>query len=677
MADWVAAFGIGLISHSQSNSFARAAEVDIALQAFWASFLLLHLGGPDTITAFSLEDSSLWRRHLLSLLFQFSVAIYVFVQIFPNDKSLVIPTMLVFLAGVIKNVERIIALYRSSLSRLREASLLIDQGFNANLMLERELTYLNCEYSREEEAKLVESIAVKHAYYFFAISKVFLIDRFYSAEERITSHKYFHKVSAVDALRVISIELHFMYEMLYTKALAICSKWSYIIRFIAFTEVMTAFVLFNRFKKHELPKLDVEITYILLFGGIALDVITLFTLVFSDWTIAKIMQNKTRSSNKLYSFLHKLITATYDRRKPQYATCKIEPTAEATYEFLDTPFIFQRWSESISACTILSEIWGESPRKMYKCDQRQGVIAFSDICSLPFHKAEKIISCFHGTCKIFVGSKAAMLLDIPRYTSKSPLLIELWIFIFEEVKRKSEEVHSPTKMRKIYEARGDMFLKSKPKGVDCERLLQHVTKSTYDTNVIKWHVATEILYKIDKSREKNDKKEFSKILSDYLLYLLIKQPHVASAVAGFAKNTFCEVFWYLNDRMSGAKDIEALYKALWEDFPGEDNPLKEWIVLARKLEGFGEMKWEVMSGVWVEMLSYAASHIKGEVHAQVLSKGGELLPFVWLLMTHFGCHYKPEWGTYEDFLFLPELETVLHDDNGNQEEDDSSPSISN
>lgn len=60
MADWVAAFAIGLISQNQSNPFTHEAEVDRALLAFWASFLLLHLGGPNTITAFSMEDSVLW-----------------------------------------------------------------------------------------------------------------------------------------------------------------------------------------------------------------------------------------------------------------------------------------------------------------------------------------------------------------------------------------------------------------------------------------------------------------------------------------------------------------------------------------------------------------------------------------------------------------------------------------
>ena len=36
------------------------------LTAFWAPFLLLHLGGPDSITAYALEDNELWLWHKAS-----------------------------------------------------------------------------------------------------------------------------------------------------------------------------------------------------------------------------------------------------------------------------------------------------------------------------------------------------------------------------------------------------------------------------------------------------------------------------------------------------------------------------------------------------------------------------------------------------------------------------------
>ncbi|XP_030969604.1 uncharacterized protein LOC115989864 [Quercus lobata] len=47
-------------------------------------------------------------------------------------------------------------------------------------------------------------------------------------------------------------------------------------------------------------------------------------------------------------------------------------------------------------------------------------------------------------------------------------------------------------------------------------------------------------------------------------------------------------------------------------------------------------KWELICHVWVEMLSYAASHCQWNHHAQQLTQGGELLPHVWLLMAHLG-----------------------------------------
>ncbi|KAL3752684.1 hypothetical protein ACJRO7_000138 [Eucalyptus globulus] len=245
IADSVAIFGIGLISHNEGSSCAHVAEVDRALRAFWASFLLLHLGGPDTITAFSLEDSSLWRRHLLNLTFQVGAAIYVFVQIFPSDKSLVLPTMLIFLAGVIKKVERTLALNLSSLPRLRERVLSQDVALDDESIFDDEDIVAELDgYSHgEEEAKLPESIVVKHAYYFFQISKLFLTDLIFTYRQRYISRRYFRSVSAVDALRVISVELHFIYEVLHTKALTIRSKWSYVFRFIAFIDVVMAFVL--------------------------------------------------------------------------------------------------------------------------------------------------------------------------------------------------------------------------------------------------------------------------------------------------------------------------------------------------------------------------------------------------------------------------------------------------
>lgn len=123
LADWVAYFGVGLITQRASdipdgpdNSSKQPAESN-ELLAFWAPFLLLHLGGPDTITAFALEDNELWPRYLFGFVFQVVAAVYIFLLTIPGNK-LLIPTILIFIAGIIKYFERILALYLASVDKL-------------------------------------------------------------------------------------------------------------------------------------------------------------------------------------------------------------------------------------------------------------------------------------------------------------------------------------------------------------------------------------------------------------------------------------------------------------------------------------------------------------------------------------------------------------------------------
>ncbi|GLT45316.1 hypothetical protein SLA2020_191540 [Shorea laevis] len=82
LADWVAAFTIGLILSEQSKNPIESSDIHV----FWAPFLLLHLGGPDTITSFALEDNEFWIRHLLGLGFQVGSTAYVFVKSLTGNK---------------------------------------------------------------------------------------------------------------------------------------------------------------------------------------------------------------------------------------------------------------------------------------------------------------------------------------------------------------------------------------------------------------------------------------------------------------------------------------------------------------------------------------------------------------------------------------------------------------
>uniref|UniRef100_A0A0E0LR33 DUF4220 domain-containing protein n=1 Tax=Oryza punctata TaxID=4537 RepID=A0A0E0LR33_ORYPU len=80
------------------------------LVLFWAPFMLLHLGGQETMSAFSMEDNMLWKRHLLNLATQVGLAAYVVGKQWQGDKQLLAPMVLIFISGTIKYACRTSAL---------------------------------------------------------------------------------------------------------------------------------------------------------------------------------------------------------------------------------------------------------------------------------------------------------------------------------------------------------------------------------------------------------------------------------------------------------------------------------------------------------------------------------------------------------------------------------------
>lgn len=115
-AENVASFAIGLINSSD------ASDPSFQIAAFWAAFLLLHLGGPHTITSFAIEDNDLWHRHLLSLVVQVFLVLLVFYRskIYLNP-DLRVPTLIVFVIGVVKYAERTRSLYLASQPIMRRS----------------------------------------------------------------------------------------------------------------------------------------------------------------------------------------------------------------------------------------------------------------------------------------------------------------------------------------------------------------------------------------------------------------------------------------------------------------------------------------------------------------------------------------------------------------------------
>ncbi|XP_038696029.1 uncharacterized protein LOC119993148 [Tripterygium wilfordii] len=717
LADWAASFAVGLISSSKGNSSSSSASPENeALLAFWAPFLLLHLGGPDTITAFSLEDNELWLRHLLGLVTQAVATGYVFIQTVPGENNVWIPTILMFVAGIIKYAERSRALFLASLDQFRDSMIKDpDAGPNYAKLME--------EYASKKEAKLPTQIimipepdkdakaarievkkgelsdleVVQYAYDYFNIFKGLIVDLIFSFKERDESRKFFDERTPEDAFQMIEVELNFIYGVLYTKVQIVHSRLWSSLRTISFGAVVSALVIFHyRVKKRVFEDIDVKVTYTLLGGAIALDFIALFMAVFSDRTAGS-LKKRDGKSDKGKSFLATLLrlpatllTRFLKLKKTKWSKC--ETTFSGSRQALATSIFFRRWCGSVSGHSLIRYCLKGRPRRIYKVKHFSDHVTdaifqilhidkalFTKAVSDFFHKVIKSLTYlpFIGGVVRFIktiihlvgrGIKAVLdfiieflgltdLVDEILYKSSEPLTKELWDFIFHEVKNKSKFADDPETAKRISSAKGDWVLQYSSSNEEYQNLIRYVTDVAYDQSILLWHIATDLCYQSDLQNNFKGYEdthylhlEFSKILSDYLVYLLVMQPTMMSAVAGIGKirfrDTCAEAERFFRRRNFGPNDETDACKSILEintdvspiAVKGDRSKsvLFDASILAKELQKLKQEKWKLMSRVWVEILSYAAGHCVAKTHAEQVSRGGELITFVWLLMAHFG-----------------------------------------
>ncbi|XP_030458975.1 uncharacterized protein LOC115679515 [Syzygium oleosum] len=166
---------------------------------------------------------------------------------------------------------------------------------------------------------------------------------------------------------------------------------------------------------------------------------------------------------------------------------------------------------------------------------------------------------------------------------------------------------------------------------------------TFDRSIIIWHIATEILHKLDS--ENSDAHRGSKLLSDYMIYLLALRPYMVSLTTAditleYACCTLRALLRYRDE-----KEAISILSSPDGDIPPPVKPSNEtritrdWHVLSEVQKLVADLrtldnKWEIISSIWVEMLCYAAYKCHVYHHAKLLRRGGELITHVWLLLAH-------------------------------------------
>lgn len=790
LADWSANFAVGLISKNQGKDLKPDdPPQDKKVMALWAPFLLLHLGGPDTITAFALEDNALWLRHVFGLVFQAIAGVYVVVMSLPNSLWVVI--VLVFVSGTIKYLERTTALYSASLDKFRDSMIQApDPGPNYAKLME--------EYKAKKEARLPTKIVlidepdkenrpkklehpalaskkrkkdltdleiVQYAYKFFNTFKGLVVNLIFSFRERDESLEIFENLNdPEEALRIIEIELGFLYDALFTKIAILHTGIGTVSRVFASGTLVAAFIIFHKKpnKGTDFHGADVVVTYTLFAVGLVLDFISILLFLFSDWTCAaysslkddpdELQSWQERCFNWLLKFrklrwtpqeCHKtgMHKCTKEGLKPcimkgadkkeggnkneggnkKEGDDKKEAADKCSlvdkHDVLTTRFFLRRWSGSINVFNFIAYATKADVERIH--DARGSFRRYSwKIITFPFKKLNFVIKKIFGSIvklinevhrrishevnalsrkhlwarrflypiyfefisriphfiksvwdilsEFFDISDTLDMVHKTLFVHGEPMTRELWKFIFEELKNKSKYGDSPENAKRISLARGEWTLRENlPVDAEREKLVRYVTKVDYDQSLLMWHIATELCYQqheketipegYDEQRKHYSNREFSKIISDYMMYLLILQPGLMSEVAGIGKirfrDTLAETHKFFqrrhieNDRSVETAtlnilDVESEIEPMGVKGDRSKSVLFDASRLAKDLaemeKTHNKDKWEILSKVWVELLCYAACHCDSTAHVEQLSRGGELINFVWLLMAHFG-----------------------------------------
>ncbi|XP_030439874.1 uncharacterized protein LOC115661813 [Syzygium oleosum] len=628
-ADSVATVALGVLSSklgdANERNGGRLGDND-KLLAFWSPLLLILLGGPDTITSYSLEDNALWLRHCLGLAVQTSATTYIIFMAWTSSYLSYLSSVMA-LVGLVKYGERVCALWMASNDKLKQSMLAPpDPSPNYPRFME-EYTLKQAEGYYVEADEVIEvqvpegihsdvddptndSEVIVKSYDLLQMFKCLFVELILSHDERNTSKSIFKAINYEKAFTIVEIELGFIYDLLHTKAMVLYTKWGPRLRLFTFSSTLLVLVLFSWAQKSHLSRVDLAITYLLLAVIVFFETYSILMLVSSDWSDV---------------WLHRHDKNHALRRAVNFIRLPRQP----------------RWSHSIAQFSLLSFCSKERP---LVC---QNVLEFLKIRE----KLEK----YH-------------------YTLHEDVSNEIKTWIFRHVKEdlfSVEEHHAPlyTDLQEILDRLLDGYGLAQVKWA---------SEGDFDQVVLTWHIATELSYYSDKERVKSESDlshyRESKLLSRYMLYLLVMYPSMLPSGIGEIRlrDTCAEALKFFEDhQMPNSKSngepnwwiknlvinrgksnemnsclqraSKMLLEVNTEVLPSKVKGGKSKSVLfdgCRIVAAIREreigIKWETIGKLWVKILIYTAIRCRGDRHTGQLRRGGELLTHVWLMMAHFG-----------------------------------------
>ncbi|XP_021294681.1 uncharacterized protein LOC110424443 isoform X2 [Herrania umbratica] len=594
-ADWLATVALGTLLRT------RREQITSPLVIFWTPFLLLHLGGPDTITAYSLSDNELWPRHFFGLCFQVGVALYVYVKFWTLTVTvLTIMAIPIFIVGIIKYGERVWALFSACNMQIRKSV------FSTSDAKSFELEIDLLQGPSKGDIKLEEYLnhrQIKDKYrYLHRAFLLFQVFRplFSDLKLRIYNHLSYifelGNVSAEEAFKMVEIELGFLYDLLYTKIPIVISRIGVILRCICLSLTVSTLISFLIIVgKHGYSKVDIGISYLLMVGAIFIEIYSAILHLSSDRGILWFTSQNNRFLKATGSKLVLLTKAKKGIRKM------------AQHSLLG--YCLQ-------------------PRK----SKLAAVLSIFD----PEDKLEKY---FH--------------------TSWKDVNPDLKTIIYSHLKEKRDqyELSGFDHLSDLLDNRGSVVLKKK--GI-ADDFGWSVTDVEFTHSLLLWHIATDVFFHDDRQRYRTGDLgpycHLSKLLSDYMMYLLFLCPAMLPEGIGNLRHhdTCIEAkrFFHkdikIKEAIRGLFGIDIESRTFFIEMGSRRRSVffEGCYVVSQLQEVISRFrwdhqeKWELIGGVWLDMLTYAASQCPWKEHARQLQHGEELLTHVALLMAHLGLTRK-------------------------------------
>ncbi|GLT50789.1 hypothetical protein SLA2020_242510 [Shorea laevis] len=389
------------------------------------------------------------------------------------------------------------------------------------------------------------------------------------------------------ALRVIEVELCFLFDLFYTKYAVIFKGGQgfrrrkilstlFLIGFGVF--IAREFLINDESKPHEVHRIttngvnvDKRVTGILIAGILLIAIPQSLFLIVSNWAMVLLICNYVRGKydgNHLMLLLTKMVLLRHRWLKP--------------------------WGRKLGQYSLLKSFHREPLKYKFR-------FFLSDFVDVPRQGRA-------GNSKI----------ELPEEVKKAVIL----------------------NLRTINDhklSNGEKSLRQN--NVRCE-LLWACSLETPTHVILVWHIATS-LCKIATPPKSLRNGDFvvATGLSDYCAYLVAFAPRLISDNATDSEFIFDQVLKDCRGSLKECKSDRDKYEKIMSMLGGQETIIHEGARLAndlRRLQNESDFMWKVLADFWAELMLFVAPSGDPRAHVEHLAEGGEFVTHLWALLSHAG-----------------------------------------